>query len=57
MVMYGSLPPEPSEYNHKWIHLDTVTERRVNAASHLPQYTKVDRFYCEHCLDIKEIRK
>lgn len=38
-------PAEKSECKHSYHFMETETRGQV----------KVDRFYCEHCLDIKEI--
>jgi hypothetical protein len=43
--------------NHKWVHLDTYTHIKTYPHGYSCLYTKVDRFYCEHCLQTREIKK
>jgi hypothetical protein len=43
--------------NHKWIHLDTNKTIEDHYPSWCKTYKKIDRFYCENCLETKEIIK
>ncbi|MFA5322132.1 MAG: hypothetical protein WC373_05605 [Smithella sp.] len=48
------------ECEHKWVYMETV-RRHAKTAS--PGYSaqidwkRVDRFYCEKCLEVKELTK
>lgn len=53
-----SNPPKADfQCNHKWVHLDTFTNYKTYPHGYSCLYTKIDRFYCEQCLEIKEIKK
>ena len=44
--------------NHKYIHYDHSQKvDRVGAGIHVPKYTRIDMFYCEHCLDLQESKR
>lgn len=49
-----------NECDHKWAFMETVKQRGERASfgiSAQKQWKRVDRFYCEKCLEIKEIIK
>lgn len=59
-----SPPPPPPRCasgvgcNHKYVHLETV--KTCNEGAYYKSenvYTKVDRYFCEKCLDTKEVTK
>lgn len=41
--------------DHKYVHLET-TKNEVHCGNHVT-WKKCDRFFCEKCLDIKEIER
>jgi len=43
------------ECKHKWVHLETI--KRVESHGYQSEYIKIDRFFCEKCLEQKETRK
>lgn len=44
-----------AECDHKWVHLETI--KRIGSGSYQSEYIKTDRFFCEKCLEQKDIRK
>ena len=45
-----------NECKHKWVFMETA---RVKACTYPPVsgWKRIDRFYCEKCLEIKELTK
>lgn len=47
---------ERAEYDyHKYVHMETA-KNEVHCGNYVT-YKKCDRFFCERCLDIKEVEK
>lgn len=45
---------------HKWVFMETVKHRGERGSwgmSSCKEWKRIDRFYCEKCLEIKEIVK
>jgi hypothetical protein len=69
MSKYIDVPPAnydppakpPSQgCEHKWVFMETVKQRGERASfgiSPQKEWKRTDRFYCEKCLEIKEIVK
>jgi hypothetical protein len=52
-----ALQPKPEEHcDHKWVHLETHKETKTYN-SYSCVYIKIDRFFCEKCLETKEIKR
>lgn len=46
--------------SHKYVHLETIKQKGERASIGLnygKQWIRIDRFFCEKCLNIKEIKK
>ena len=41
--------------DHKFVHLETIRKDKYDRDC--TDYLRIDRFYCEKCLEQKEIRK
>ncbi len=51
-------PPPKQPCNHKYVFMETVRQRGERASfgiSHQKDWKRIDRFYCEKCLEIKEL--
>lgn len=49
-----------NECEHKWVFMETAKRRGERASfglSPAKPWKRIDRFYCEKCLEIKEIIK
>ncbi len=49
-----------NECEHKWVFMETVKQRGERASfgiSPQKEWKRIDRFYCEKCLEIKELTK
>jgi len=46
---------EVSICNHKYVHIETVTNQ-IHSGNTVT-WSKTDRFFCESCLDIKDINR
>lgn len=40
---------------HSYVHLETI--RYTEAGGYSTKYVRVDRYYCQRCLDTKEFRR
>lgn len=52
--------PPKQPCNHKYMFMETVRQRGERASfgiSHQKDWKRIDRFYCEKCLEIKELVK
>jgi len=48
--------PFPSKTcEHKWVYMDSKKYSQYNG--YCSTFTRIDKFYCEKCLEIKEIKK
>ena len=45
-----------SECNHKYVHLETI-RYTDDSGAYRTGFIKIDRFFCEHCLEQREIKK
>ena len=41
---------------HKWVYLDSV-KRNEDSGAYQIHWTKTDRFFCEKCLEQKQVTK
>jgi hypothetical protein len=41
--------------DHKFVHLDTI--KKHDTSGYNTQFIRIDRFFCEKCLEQKEVRK
>jgi hypothetical protein len=46
-------PPKKQPHEHKWVYQDSDYKFERGAYNH--SYTKIDTYYCENCLEIKDI--
>jgi hypothetical protein len=46
-----------NECEHKWVFMETVKQAGISAYSETRNWKRIDRFYCEKCLEIREIKK
>ena len=44
-----------AECSHKFVHLDTA--RWTRYSDYNTKFVRVDKFFCERCLETKELRK
>lgn len=42
---------------HKFVHLDTIKRKIDEYPSYGNTYIRIDTFYCEKCLETKEVKK
>ena len=40
---------------HKWVYMDPKKYSKYNG--YVSTFTRIDKFYCEKCLEIKDIKK
>jgi len=40
--------------NHKYVHLETIKKQDLNATGYQIGWKRIDRFYCEKCLEYKD---
>lgn len=48
------------ECEHKWVHLETVKEKSryvPNTSGSYTPWLRIDRFFCEKCLETTEKRR
>jgi len=56
-------PPKRQAYNfkrvceHKYVHYDCKKTNKYLVTTGMTEWTKIDYFFCEKCLDEKEKRK
>jgi hypothetical protein len=48
--------PPPQGCEHKWVLMETVKQQGYSGYGS-QQWKRIDRFYCEKCLEIKELVK
>lgn len=46
-----------SECNHKYIHFDTSKRSEHDGSPYQLHWIRVDKFFCEKCLDTKDVKK
>lgn len=48
-----------NECEHKWVFMETAKQVGYIGSYSTPskEWRRIDRFYCEKCLEIKEIKK
>jgi hypothetical protein len=51
--MVGGLNMDNKSCEHKWVHMDT--KKRSHSESYIIYYKRIDYFFCEKCLETKEI--
>jgi hypothetical protein len=52
--------PPPQGCEHKWVFMETVKQHGERASFGMcaqKDWKRIDRFYCEKCLEIKELIK
>lgn len=47
--------PEKNNCDHKFVHLETIRKDRYD--NYCTHFLRIDRFYCEKCLQEKEVKK
>jgi hypothetical protein len=55
-------PPKPPSQNkpiceHKYVHYDCRKRQKYLVTTGMTEWTRIDYFFCEKCLDEKEKRK
>jgi hypothetical protein len=46
-----------SDCDHKWVHLESIKKEDGISYTYCTSLKKVDRFFCEKCLEQKEVVK
>lgn len=41
--------------NHSWQHQETI--KKTNSGDYNIEYIRIDRYYCQNCLEIKDLKK
>ena len=49
--------PEERKHQHKWVHLETTYARPRESGNRVYCYKRVDRFFCETCLEQDEVKR
>jgi hypothetical protein len=56
-------PPKPQSHSskpiceHKYVHYDCKKNQKYLVTTGMTEWTRIDYFFCERCLDEKEKRK